>query len=432
MHFDDQGRSMRRLVTFFLVPVLLFGVLIFLPFSEQVTSRARIQAELDSARSVLASASDSLDGIIAVNSLAEALQIHVRLRRELDARVELWTELTRRERPESDLIRAWAEGSADIDIHEISALVATFPQSRGASDCVWLDDRRWRDCFEVAIANPCIGRGCLVYPDLRVYVDGLPSETLDGALAREMVDALTAVEEAIREEIPPFLDLVGESTEGWRVFGQVRQTLASWDQFRNGAYKRQKEARSEVDRLTQEVATLAADLQRTDRLIQGIEHSGSAFETRLGPLPVGVRELVFLYPTILGVAYLLCLSAFLRMVSLRQAIHHLSCNLGESNVTSDPAHVALTTPLWYDPLRPLWRQLGQVILGLVPLVFMTWSYLTLRSELAPVISNSDSRFNARWYEMCLLLTLAAAILMLVRVVTKVAASRNPKHSSSEH
>jgi hypothetical protein len=119
------------------------------------------------------------------------------------------------------------------------------------------------------------------------------------------------------------------------------------------------------------------------------------------------------------------------MVSLRQAIHDLSSKLDESGLTTDPAYLALTMALWYDPLRPAWRQAGRLVLALVPLLFMVWSYVALRSALVPTILNSDSRFNARWYEMFLLLTLATAVVALVRVLTTVAASRKPKSSGSE-
>jgi hypothetical protein len=415
--FDDQGRALRRLVTFFLVPVLLFGVLIFVPFYQQVTSRSLLEADLESATSMLASALESSEGIDAVDDLAQALNIRIRLRHEMDARSELWGELTRREGLAPDILRAWAEGSAEVDMREFSGLDSDFPQHFAASDCVWLDDRRWRECFEVAMDSPCIGRGCLVQPDLRVYIEGFPSEPLDQALAQELVDALASVETAIHRRAPTLLELVAEPDEAWRSFS--RATTPPWQRFLDTVTEQRRVARAEIKRLEQKVAVLKADLERTIQLITGIEASGSAFETPLGALPVGVRELVFLYPTILGVAYLLCLSAFLRMVTLRQAFYDLSARFAEGELSAESAYLALTMALWYDPLRPAWRQAGRVILAIVPLLFMAWCYVAL-TALTPLISSSDSRFNAAWYEMSVILVLAASVLMLGRVLMAVA------------
>ncbi|HSH75740.1 MAG TPA: hypothetical protein VLA09_08665, partial [Longimicrobiales bacterium] len=71
--FDEQSRSLRRLTLFFLAPALLFGVFVFLPFTQQVSSADRMQAELDSARIRLAATADTLPRIAAVDSLLGVL-----------------------------------------------------------------------------------------------------------------------------------------------------------------------------------------------------------------------------------------------------------------------------------------------------------------------------------------------------------------------
>lgn len=420
--FDEQARSLRRLATFFLAPALLFGLLIFVPFTQQVTSRSRIETGLDSLRSLLAAKADMLARIAAVDTLAQALQMGPRLRRDLDVRRQLWQAATAAGTSGGEVARAWAAGRTDIDLRQaVPGLEARFPRNADASDCVWLDDRRWRDCYPVAAgALPCLGgRGCLVYADGRTYVEGGPSGVLDEPLAQELLDSLAVVQRAIREQIPPLLRLV-ERPELGLSEGYVRAREA-FEGFRNGLGRREREARSEVDRLARDTTLLAADLERTDRLIHAIERSGSGFETPLGPLPLGIRELVFLYPTILGVAYLLCLAAFDRMMSLRRGYHEVGGDPDGGHAREDPAWVTLTAPLWYDPLRPPWPQAGRVLLALVPPAFMAWSYLALRSGLSAVVPASDSRFGPRGYEVFFLLTALVVGVKLVRVVASAAA-----------
>jgi hypothetical protein len=170
---------------------------------------------------------------------------------------------------------------------------------------------------------------------------------------------------------------------------------------------------------------LAAELERARNLIRVIEQSGSSFETPLGPLPVGIRELVLLYPAILGVAYFVCLTAFRRLMALRRGYDELTRMLADTD-QADAMPLQLTTPLWYDPLASLWPQLGRVLVALVPLAFMLWSYLALRSGLAGLASGAESRFGQSWYDAFFLLTLLAVVFVLGRVVLTIrdyAASR---------
>jgi hypothetical protein len=420
--FDDQARGLRRLTGFFLVPALVFGLLIFVPFTQQVTSRSRLAAELESVHAARMAAEEQRAGIVAAEALADALRLAPRLRRELETRWSIWDALLRMDTFDADLARDWASGAADIDLRRFPDVAARLPVPAIApaeqSDCIWLDDRRWRTCFPFALgARLCIGRGCLVYPDLRSYVEGLPSEMLDPELAQELIDALAGVAETVREETPPLLQMVDGPDAGWRDF---RSALDGWEAFRHRVADRRRDVQADLDALARRTTGLDADLERTDRLIESIERSGSTFETPLGPLPLGIRELVFLYPTILGVAYLLCLAAFLRLVALRRGVAGPGRTPDPAGPAPDPEYVALAMPLWYDPLRPAWRQVGRILLALAPLPFLLWSAVALRAALAAVFPDSDSRFDARWYEVLLLLTLVAVGVMLVRVTIAMA------------
>jgi hypothetical protein len=415
--FDEQARSLRRLTLFFLLPALLFGLFIFLPFTEQVASASRFQLQLDSTQERLANTADSVAGVMAVDSLAQALRLGSRLRRDLDLRYELARMLMREPTLDSQLVHEWTTGTRAIDLSNDPRAMDLLGQGHGGSPCIWLDDRQWRDCFDVGGAELCIGRGCLVYPDYRSFVDGAPNGPLDEALARELLDSLSAVRRTIREDLAPVARAATESPISDPGYARARE---SFEGLRNRVAERRRMLRDTIAQLERDTAVLTSDLDRAQRLIHVIEQSGSSFETPLGPLPVGIRELVFLYPAILGIAYLGCMAAFRRLVVLRRGFHELTQSSAASNgEVTDVSSLRLTTPLWYDPLAPPMPQLGRALLALVPLAFMVWSYAALRSGLAAVGSGTDSRFGAGWYQAFFWLTLFAAIAALARAVWAV-------------
>ncbi|HSH75879.1 MAG TPA: hypothetical protein VLA09_09375, partial [Longimicrobiales bacterium] len=271
--------------------------------------------------------------------------------------------------------------------------------ARRISACVWLDDRRWRDCFSVTgdRTGACIGRGCVVYPDGVSYVPGAPAGPLDEALAAELVDSLNASKRAIVEDLPPLSDVLSEGFPDWGS-GYERARLA-FEGISARVSDRRRAVRQAVSALEGDTAALASGLERARSLISVIEQSGSSFTTPLGPLPVGIRELVFLYPALLGVAYLLCLASFRRLVTLRRVFHLLTLEVGGEEATQGPLSVSLTAPLWYEPLDARWSQAGNLILALAPLVLMVWSYLALRLGLAALVDGADSRLAPVWYDL---------------------------------
>lgn len=428
--FDEQSRSLRRLTLFFLLPALLFGVFIFLPFTKQVTSASRLQTYLDSTRMRLAAAADTSLRISAVDSLLGVLNLFPRLRHDLDFRLMLGSELMRNREADQATVRRWATGETDVDLRDIDWF-RPLPPNQPASDCVWLDDRRWRTCFDVTLgAIPgAFCRGCVVYPDGRTYVQDpvqgrpAPQGPLDESLARELVDSLVALRRALVEDLASLAETIDGSYPIW---GQGHDTAhAAVTGVQDNVDKRRREVRDRMLELEGDTTFLAAELERARNLIRVIEQSGSSFETPLGPLPVGIRELVLLYPAILGVAYFVCLTAFRRLMALRRGYDELTRMLADTD-QADAMPLQLTTPLWYDPLASLWPQLGRVLVALVPLAFMLWSYLALRSGLAGLASGAESRFGQSWYDAFFLLTLLAVVFVLGRVVLTIrdyAASR---------
>ncbi len=420
--FDEQSRSLRRLTLFFLVPGLVFGVFVFLPFTQQVSSATRLEAELDSARTRLDATADSLPAIAAVDSLLDALSPGPRLRRELDFRVELAIELERTGAIDADTLALWTSGQADVDVSDVGERL--WPEEvgrRGVSGCAWLDDRRWRDCYEVTGGpTACIGRGCLVYPDGVAYAQGLegaPSGPLDEALAVELIDSLSAMTRAVLEDLPPLSDVIATSSPDWG--GGYETARLATEGVRRHVADRRRTVRDAVRALERDTVALASGLERARGLLRVIEESGGGFTTPLGPLPVGIRELVFLYPALLGVACFVCLAAFRRLLILRRVFHLLTVEMAGEEATRGPLSVALTAPLWYEPLESRRSQVGRVLLPLAPFAFMIWSYLALRLGVAGVVTAGDSRLAPVWYDLFFWTASIAVVVSFGRVVAAV-------------
>ena len=413
--FDQQSNSFKRFVFFALLPALLFGVLIFTPFTEQLTSRERLQKMQDDYQVQLDQVSSRLDHILSVSALISAINPDSQLSYELEARFDLWRKMKETAGLDKAIIEDWAKGSAKVDLRKIPVFDELQNEYRYSSDCIWLDDQNWRNCFSLVRSKVCIGRGCFIYPNLQVIrKDILPpysgfsatNQILDKSLAIDLVETLYKVHAAIGQQAPVLADVAFDSSGVTEFQNALQPSLSAWVELGNKVYKTRREARGTKQRLTQQLSRLQTELQRTDDLLHRIEHSGDTIETPLGRLPVGFRELVLLYPTLLGVAYLLCLSSFHRLLTLRYA-YLANSNEGINNVS-------LLLPLWYDPARTIWRQFGRLLFALLPLFFSLWCLIGLHSVFALVTSESDARYAASWYELTAASTIILALVFFVR------------------
>ncbi len=99
--------------------------------------------------------------------------------------------------------------------------------------------------------------------------------------------------------------------------------------------------------------------------------------------------------------------------------HLLTVEMAGEEATRGPLSVALTAPLWYEPLESRRSQVGRVLLPLAPFAFMIWSYLALRLGVAGVVTAGDSRLAPVWYDLFFWTASIAVVVSFGRVVAAV-------------
>lgn len=94
-------------------------------------------------------------------------------------------------------------------------------------------------------------------------------------------------------------------------------------------------------------------------------------ETPFGTLPVGLNELVLLFPILVASGFMLMTSLFVESLVLRREYHLLTRLVDPQSEVLPDRRVALMAPLWIDPLTPVaYRIYRGIILCLPVLVFV--------------------------------------------------------------
>lgn len=94
-------------------------------------------------------------------------------------------------------------------------------------------------------------------------------------------------------------------------------------------------------------------------------------ETPIGQLPVGLDELVLIFPVLLAAGFLSCASLLADTLRLRGAFHRFARELDQERTLFTDDHVALVAPLWLDPLAGRWSRAATLaILAIPALVFL--------------------------------------------------------------
>jgi hypothetical protein len=105
-------------------------------------------------------------------------------------------------------------------------------------------------------------------------------------------------------------------------------------------------------------------------------------QTPFGQLPVGINDLVLLFPVLVAAGFLLMASLFSETLQLRQAYHQM-CRLRDpEEEILDSKHVALVTPVWIDPLQSKLHRVYRIaILALPAVIFVAAIILLLVNRL---------------------------------------------------
>ncbi|MCP4330896.1 MAG: hypothetical protein GY791_21115 [Alphaproteobacteria bacterium] len=142
-----------------------------------------------------------------------------------------------------------------------------------------------------------------------------------------------------------------------------------WDT--NNALSDAQRQRKAVDR---ELKKVVARLEEMKNLRE--------IQTPFGQLPVGLNELVLLFPVLVAAGFLLTASLLGETLQLRRVYHRLCRARDPDGELFDNDRLALIAPVWIDPLRPARHRVYRAAILAVPvLVFVTAILLLLDNRL---------------------------------------------------
>ncbi|MGH6922136.1 MAG: hypothetical protein ACRED5_00050 [Propylenella sp.] len=132
-------------------------------------------------------------------------------------------------------------------------------------------------------------------------------------------------------------------------------------------------------------------------------------ETPFGKLPVGLNDLMLIFPILLAAGVLRLAHLQSETMEIRRVYHNLSHGVDPAREVLNDAHIALVAPLWIDPLRPIHRQiLGLAILALPAVVFPYSIILLVQNRLLWGPAMDEVRLSLPFY-IAAYLVMAAAL-----------------------
>ncbi len=165
---------------------------------------------------------------------------------------------------------------------------------------------------------------------------------------------------------------------------------------------------AEIDKIESERAALAEqqaqiesrlvalpDPAKIDEERARIETRLSSFQSPFGTLPIGLNEAVLAYPLILAVGFTICALLLGRLLYLRSELHSLLQRQMPAALEDVNRRLEALAPIWFDPQRWAWRNVGAAVAFGVPLVlFGATGWLILNDWLLH-LGDTPSAVNIR-------------------------------------
>jgi hypothetical protein len=132
-----------------------------------------------------------------------------------------------------------------------------------------------------------------------------------------------------------------------------------------------------IDDLTVRISDSQAELDATRERIAEIA-ALQDIETPFGPLPVGVNDLIMLFPILLAAGFRLTMSLAAEALELRQSYFGLA-RAGAPDFFTEK-YVAMTAPVWVDPFRPRMERITHTAILAMPIALFVVSIVLLMSN----------------------------------------------------
>jgi hypothetical protein len=381
--YGERSRQFRRALYVLIVAGLAVFALLVVPFLTFRDQLAVKQAEV-------AALANELDRVVrlaeeAGGNLEDMTELRgdVHLYGERQRSYEVFTQLqeeTAAHAEELAQLRAWAAGSED-------AAVAAWV--RGEADRPPEDYIRTSRLLASRSRDPCFWKHGEAYKACRLC-EGFKEEHRYFA---HRVSQLTALSEDERTTAADALGALVERACGWLVGGEMHWARKERPQPEGrgslrGMFSVDLHAYEErIVVLQQRMRDLPPAHEET---IQGIKDARAAASERLnileaqlgriagfdrigtpvGDLPLGLGQLVLLFPVVLALAFLVVANSYAGSVELQHAFVRLCRKRDSAEEVMDRAHIAAIAPLWLDRGTPLATRSVRWAILLTPLALM--------------------------------------------------------------
>lgn len=374
-----QGQAKGFRTTFFTVavPVTLLFLLVFYPYVTFRGEKYRLQAEVKEWTEELGEVRRELIQLRPINQeLREvALTLEQDWQQEWHEILEaVEDEVSRHERKlgawksslrDDPAAGAWARGEGDPP--ELSRdLLLRHPRLREARNdpCFW--------------SSGVAFRKCRVAEKLKTWHQELTRPFRYARISHTRNHLLVPLGKTLDEIVDPFLRWLYGTVESWRPDGsasrpELRSEAGAFFQFyrkrlhdyRSSLMQKENGLERTVSNLESSITEHKATIDGLDQRIESLQGLES-ISTPFGEIPVGLNELVLLFPLLLAGGFFAYINALAKTFRLRDAYHRLCRRQDPTGTVFTQEHIALVAPLWLDPLDPPSRRWPALVALAVP------------------------------------------------------------------
>lgn len=175
--------------------------------------------------------------------------------------------------------------------------------------------------------------------------------------------------------------------------------------------------RTEIERLVRNQANTAERLTALERQLNRIA-SFDRLGTPIGDLPIGLGQIVLLFPVALALAYVVLANSYARLAGLRAALARLSRQRDADGEVMDQAHISVIAPLWLDRGDFLGARIVKIVILCLPLLLILANLFLIHdtralAEQLPEDSALSPPVYLGLYALALLLALGGLIHILL-------------------
>lgn len=140
-------------------------------------------------------------------------------------------------------------------------------------------------------------------------------------------------------------------------------------------------AQTEIERLDRSLTATGERLAELELQLSRIA-SFDRLGTPIGDLPIGLGQIVLLFPVILALAYVVLASSFARLVALRRAFAGLCRKRDAQSDVMDRHHVAVIAPLWLERDEGLSVRIAKGVILALPLLLILANFALIHQTRA--------------------------------------------------